>query len=249
MAEDSSGKDQDEPEKGAEDKRRQNQKKPNFWVECILTGELRFRPTGDQFRDSQKSCLEKALRQISGMRNFLQVEDFNEFTNPLAELGDVAQLEEQQSDLYGLVTQDPIFRDTQRKIGERYDNLFDRVQVFAERFQPLVEVYRENQIMIECDDCEVSFKDSSLDDFRDALAKYKQQRDDIELMPRSTDIGLFRLDTAKLQETLEPSPRLCKDLLDKYIPALVPFFSRSSRSLRPQCSQRPRPSGAMRSWP
>jgi dynein heavy chain len=201
-----------------EDKK--GQKKPNFMIECVLdtsTG-LRFQPKGEKIRESLATCLMDALRAVSGKQTFLQVDDFNCFTQPLAELGDNLSLEEQQQDLYGLVVQDPKYKELQGLISARYNTLFDRVVSFAQRFEEFVQIFNENA---ELADCSETFAEATLDDFRGALGKYKQQIDDIKNISRSKDVGLFRLDCRRMQETLLPSPTRCNQLLADYIPLLA----------------------------
>jgi len=200
-------------------KRRGGNRKPNFVIECLLepTG-LRFQPRGMAVRDCIDTCLRDAVHAVSGMEAFLQFGDFDPFTAPLKELGDVLQIEEQQSDLYGLVTQDPKFKDLMQKIAVRFDGLFDRVTTYADGYRQFVDIYIENQAL---QDCSVAFADAELEDFRKALAKYKKQTEDIKAMGRSKDIGLFRLDSKRMQDTLLPSPMRCNELLAQYIPELA----------------------------
>ncbi|CAE7211449.1 DNAH6 [Symbiodinium sp. KB8] len=103
-------------------------------------------------------------------------------------------------------------------ITHRYDWLFDKVVTYASRFEEFVQIYAENS---ELTDCSVTFADASLDDFRDALAKYQKQKEDIRSMGRTKDIGIFRLDCQEMQRMLLPSPTGCFDLLAQYIPELA----------------------------
>jgi dynein heavy chain len=194
-------------------------KKPNFNVECIMdTAGLHFDPAGALIRDCLKTCLQEALRTTSNTKGFLAVDDFLPFTQPLAELGDGMQLEEQQQDLYGIITQDPKFREFMTKITVRYDSLFQRVKSYGDGFQRFVKIFAENAQLM---DPKETFKDSTLDEFRVALATYKTQKDDIKAIPKEKDIGLFRVDCRRMQETLLPSPTRCLSVLAEYIPALA----------------------------
>eukprot|EP00929_Paragymnodinium_shiwhaense_P066427 TRINITY_DN33321_c0_g4_i1.p1 TRINITY_DN33321_c0_g4~~TRINITY_DN33321_c0_g4_i1.p1 ORF type:complete len:3770 (+),score=1255.81 TRINITY_DN33321_c0_g4_i1:195-11312(+) len=209
-----------DPNNGGGQDKRAGPKKPNFLVECLLVEDsgLKFAPPGLVIRESIEASLREALRATSGTRTFLQCEDFLPFTAPLAELGDALQLEEQVQDLYGIVTQDPKFRDLMTMITQRYDGLFERVSIYVDGFMRFYELFQENKKL---QDCNVTFADASLDDFRYELAKYKQQTEDIRAIARQKDIGLFRLDCKVLQETLAPSPARCNTLLAEYIPALT----------------------------
>ncbi|CAE8588829.1 unnamed protein product, partial [Polarella glacialis] len=194
-------------------------RKPNFIVECLLESRgLIYQPAGAAIHDVIETALRDALRAVSGTQAFLQVEDFTPFTAPLAELGDALQLEEQQQDLFGLVAQDPKHKELMSGIGARYDGLFDRVVAYASGFQQFVYIFAENSSL---QDCSVTFADATLDNFRDALGKYRKQTEDIRAMGRSKDIGLFRLDCRRMQETLLPSPMRCSQLLAEYIPELA----------------------------
>jgi len=189
-------------------------------VECVLH-EIKgmvFQPTGRKVWEVLESALRDALRAVSGTQSFLQVDDFTPFTAPLAELGDALQLEEQQQDLFGLVAQDPKHKELMTGITAKYDWLFDRVVAYANGFQQFVYIFAENSAL---QDCSVTFAEAQLDDFRDALGKYKKQTEDIKLMGRSKDIGLFRLDCRRMQEMLLPSPMRCFQLLAEYIPELA----------------------------
>ncbi|CAK8985673.1 unnamed protein product [Durusdinium trenchii] len=208
-------------EKPSEEKKEESKstRKPNFNVECLLQrGALIFKPTGRKIWEALESSLRDALRAVSGCPAFLQVEDFNAFTAPLAELGDALPLEEQQHDLFSLVAQDPKHKELLSTITARYDWLFDKVNTYASRFEEFVEMYAENSALT---DCSVTFADASLDDFRAALAKYQKQKEDIRSMGRTKDIGIFRLDCQEMQRTLLPSPTGCFDLLAQYIPELA----------------------------
>eukprot|EP00930_Biecheleria_cincta_P027502 TRINITY_DN19311_c0_g1_i1.p1 TRINITY_DN19311_c0_g1~~TRINITY_DN19311_c0_g1_i1.p1 ORF type:complete len:4103 (-),score=885.99 TRINITY_DN19311_c0_g1_i1:122-12430(-) len=210
-----------EVEKSADDKKDEtkNARKPNFMVECLLGDSgLVFLPTGKKVWDVIESALRDALRAVSGTQAFLQVDDFTPFTAPLAELGDALQLEEQQQDLFGLVAQDPKHKELMSSISARYEFLFDKVVEYASGFQKFVHIFAENS---QLEDCHVTFADASLDDFREALGKYRQQTEDIQGMGRSKDIGLFRLDCRRMQEMLLPSPQRCQKLLAVYIPNLA----------------------------
>jgi dynein heavy chain len=205
---------------GAHDeKRRGGNNKPKFVIECLLEAHgLRFQPPGKDVRECIETCLRDGLHAVSGMPAFLHVDDFSPFTKPLAELGDVLQLEEQQSDLYGLVHQDPKYKELMKKIGIRFEGLFDRVVQYADGYRHFVDIYTENQAL---QDCSVTFAEATLEDFRTALGKYRKQTEDIKAMGRSKDIGLFRLDSKRMQDTLLPSPMRCNDLLATYVPELA----------------------------
>lgn len=203
----------------AVDHGKRNHQRPTFIVECLLRfNSLSFSPSGEAIRECIEACLHEAMRATCGEQAFLQCDDFLTFTEPLAELGDAPQLEDQQSDLYGLVNQDPQFRNLMQKIKGRYDELFERVTTYVDSFQQFVVIYNENQAL---QDCSVAFADASLDVFRDSLAKYRQQTEDVKAMARTKDIGLFRLDNKRLQDELLPSPKRCSDFLSKYIPELA----------------------------
>lgn len=203
----------------SKEKRHQGTRKPNFIIECLLGGAgLRFEPAGILIRDCIENCLRDSLRAVADMKAFLQVDDFTPFTKPLAELGDVLNLDEQQQDLYGLVAQDPKYKEMMYLITLRFDTLFDQVVEYAHGFDEYVEIYKENAALV---DCSVTFADATLDTFRTELAKFKQQVEDIKGMSRSKDVCLFRVDCKRMQETLLPSPQRCNALLAEYIPQLA----------------------------
>eukprot|EP00439_Symbiodinium_sp_Y106_P060851 s954_g9.t1 len=102
-------------------------------------------------------------------------------------------------------------------ITHRYDWLFDKVVTYASRFEEFVQIYAENS---ELTDCSVTFAEASLDDFRDALAKYQKQKEDIRSMGRTKDTIAAAL-RSLMQRMLLPSPTGCFDLLAQYIPELA----------------------------
>jgi len=188
-------------------------------VACLLEQKgLKFDPQGSLIRETIENCLRDALRATSSIKSFLQINEFDPFTSPLAELGDALQLDDSAQDMYSIVTQDPTFKQLMFKIGVRYDGLFDRVVTYCADYEMFVHIFKDNSAL---QDCKVHFADATLDTFREELAKYKKQLDDIKAMGKQKDIGLFRLDSKHMQEILLPSPMRCQKLLSEYIPSLT----------------------------
>jgi dynein heavy chain len=157
-----------------DDKRRGGGHKPKFVIECLLEARgLRFEPPGKDVRECIETCLRDGLQAVSGFPAFLQDKEFSPFTTPLAELGDVLQLDEQQTDLFGLVHQDPKYKELMKKIGIRFDGLFDRVVHFADGYKDFVDMYVENE-SLKVQECSVTFADATLEDFKLSLSKYRQ---------------------------------------------------------------------------
>jgi dynein heavy chain len=196
------------------------ERKPVFVVCGVLdtSSGFSFNPTGESIRSYIGSCMLDALRAVSGSQPFLAVDDFLPFTTPLAELGDALQLDDQAADLFGLITQDPKYKDTMLDISTKFDSLFERVVGYAMEYRKFVDLFAENEAL---QDCSVTFADAELEDFRFALDKYQSQTEDIKAMKTMKDLAFFRLDSTAMQNLLLPSPTRCWQLLSRYVPELA----------------------------
>ncbi|CEL99773.1 unnamed protein product [Vitrella brassicaformis CCMP3155] len=190
--------------------------RPIFVVSVVFdpTG-IDFNPSGHNFRASIEAVLLDAVRTVCSCPTFLQLDDFQPFTAPLAELGD-DRGEEATVDLFSQITADASFKKLMRDIGRRFDELFHLLVAHARQYQDFVTMYVENEGTTLSD-----FQDVELLEFAKALDKYKSQQDSVKALQTQVDLGLFQLDGTEMQKTLVPSPTRCWQLLTKYIPELA----------------------------
>eukprot|EP00930_Biecheleria_cincta_P042962 TRINITY_DN29559_c0_g2_i1.p1 TRINITY_DN29559_c0_g2~~TRINITY_DN29559_c0_g2_i1.p1 ORF type:complete len:4097 (+),score=999.81 TRINITY_DN29559_c0_g2_i1:1152-12293(+) len=204
-------------EEKPDDGKKKEPRKPNFVVESMLDDKgLAFNPTRKKVLSVIESTLLDGLSCVSKGMDFLLVDEFKAFTEPLQDLGDALQLEQQ--DLYGLVVEGATHQKIMANINSSIDLLFDKVVAYAGRFEEMVVFFEENAQLV---DCSVTFADATLDTFREALERYQSQTDTICGLGKSKDIGLFQLDCRRLQELLLPSPMRCTQLLSEYLPKLA----------------------------
>jgi dynein heavy chain len=193
--------------------------KPVFSVICEFSiKEISFAPSAIDFRTYIESCLLDSLKAICQNTSFLSEKEFNQFTAPLAELGDAQK--EETTDLYTQITSDLLFKRLMMRIGSKMDELFDEVVLYADSFKRFVTMYQENEQM-KIEDYSCFEGEEQLEAFRNGFTNYKQQREDIAKIETNKDLGLFRLNSKKMQEFISPSPKRCIDMLQEFVPKLA----------------------------
>merc|ERR1719163_1242466 len=193
--------------------------KPVFQVICEFTlKDISFDPSAPEVRTSIETCVLDSLKAICQNTSFLSEKEFNQFTAPLAELGDAQK--EETTDLYTQITSDLVFKRLMMRIGGKMDELFEDVVVYASSFRRFVKMYNENADM-KIEDYSCFEGEEQLEAFRNGFTNYKQQKEDIGKIETNKDLGLFRLNSKKMQEFIAPSPKRCRELLNEFVPKLA----------------------------
>lgn len=109
------------------------------------------------------------------------------------------------------------------QIQEALNSAFQEAMEYAEVFDPFYANSLENQTFHEnISDIFGSGDNVDLLVYADAISKYRQQAEQFRNhLPRSADIGIFRVDSLVLKRMLVPSPLVCLDTLHARLPELM----------------------------
>lgn len=177
-----------------------------------VDGELVFTPDATEFKNKLEAVIFDALKVVTTVEPLLTDPDFEDYTQ--ADVDEGGPIGE-GIDLEAMIVEDTKFRTVVEKITQHFVDSFDNAERYAELFEEFQEKFQENENM----DVEQEFQGVSIEDFGNALNKFKSQIEQFAHIPVTSDVGIIRLDSILVKKAFEPSPlrslRALVDLLPK----------------------------------
>ncbi|CAM9108105.1 unnamed protein product, partial [Hapterophycus canaliculatus] len=126
---------------------------------------------------------------------------------------------EQEIGVQDMVRQDDRFEHIAGKIFKGLQSAFDQVDDYIQVFEPYRETYRaNNEHMTKVKE---AYTNSSLEDFRNDVEKYKGMTEEFETIPARATVGIMEVDSEHMRMRLMPSPVQCLNAIKELLPELM----------------------------
>lgn len=191
---------------------------PLFLVEIVFADDsLMPSPDNLEFQERIGSLLRDYVESVTSLDRLREEEAFEPYVVPMAEKKDVDPLGE-GPDLEQLVLKNPLYQERAQRLSEILQVNSDRVIEYTAEFEHFRKYYLENRKL---DIARLKEQDLPLDFFRDAMDTYKRQAGEIAKMRIRRNLGVFMVETTRLQEILAPSPERCLQGIRDLLPVLA----------------------------
>lgn len=127
---------------------------------------------------------------------------------------------EAETSVQKLVASESNFIQASADIQDALNSAFEEAETYASVFAPFCEQSLQNETF------HTSIRDAfsgdvDLEVYATAIARYRQQAEEFQQMPRSADIGILRVDSLALKRLLVPSPIVCLNALHGRLPEMM----------------------------
>lgn len=192
---------------------------PIFATEVLFKDDsLNFAPSKDGYLSTFDTAVKLYMDATCEVPRLMALDDFQNFIQPAVsdrseevELGD-------GPDILSMFGEDEEFNRLCEGIRDFIRRGFDDVDQYAEQFEDFRRMFLENRKM---DIYQIRQEDHPLEYFSESISKYKSQISSVNAMPTSNTVGVFLVDSAKLKETLVPSPLNCLKDIQDLLPVLA----------------------------
>lgn len=167
---------------------------------------IQIKPSSTSFAQKVDELVKEYIKTVSTIPRFAQMEVFRVYTEHA--ISDNADSEAGMGpDVGEMVAAEDEYKSLTLGLRSSLAGSFGAVEKYAREFEPFRMMHMRNERL---DPQAIKRQNESLEFFRDSLAKYKQQSEDIEKkIPNSKNVALFCVHTEALRDFFTPSPVTC----------------------------------------
>lgn len=167
---------------------------------------IQIKPSSTSFAQKVDELVKEYIKTVSTIPRFAQMEVFRVYTEHA--ISDNADSESGMGpDVGEMVAAEDEYKSLTLGLRSSLAGSFGAVEKYAREFEPFRMMHMRNERL---DPQAIKRQNESLEFFRDSLAKYKQQSEDIEKkIPNNKNVALFCVHTEALRDFFTPSPVTC----------------------------------------
>jgi dynein heavy chain, axonemal len=188
-----------------------------------VEADLMLDPPLSTFRSRVAAALSKAMAIVSTVPALLTHHDLLPYTQTAAEDGEL-DLPSGESSSADIITQmvmtHPRYKFIETNVLASVDSAFEQVIQYVERFRGMGRLFIRNRRREGTLDSALTTK-TPLEVLAAILKKFRLQSDEIERCPYCSDLGVLRVDSEDLKQTLIPSPSRVLQRCREVLPMLI----------------------------
>ena len=189
---------------------------PLFEIEVYdEDGELQFYPAGEEVHHEMEKMMESFVMTVGSLPSLSSDNSLLAFTS-------LVEKEEVNEDaLHEIVQGDALFKQLTVSVRAALTDAFDRSEECKMIFEPfLTMVLENNEVDIQDVKQQARCGQKSLEDFREDMAEYNDQKKRIDKLPLEAYLGLVQLNSMALREKFLPAPAKCLAEIEQLLPEL-----------------------------
>jgi len=191
---------------------------PLFRTEVLLEhGELAVSPSKENFDEEIEQVIQ-GFFEATKLERLMKKKVFNEYLESiLNDRGEEITIGDGQ-DIKEVISKEEPYLDLLANIRETLFNAYNQVVDYANKFDTILKIYKENKNM---DINAIREANHDLAWFRKEMTKYKEQDALITKMETEKNMGIFYVDTKQLKEIFSPSAKDCLKAIHDLLPILA----------------------------